>query len=76
MLFRSPQGSSDFAVIGNVVTPEGNNHTYTATVRIPSQGSYTVKVGANLTDGTVEYSSPMNISSSVIIKNKARVVPN
>jgi hypothetical protein len=72
----APQGSSDFAVIGNVVNPQGNNHTYTATVRIPSQGSYTVKVGANLTDGTVEYSSPMNISSSVIIQNKARVVPN
>ena len=75
-IYWAPQGSSDFAVIGNVVNPQGNNHTYTATVRIPSQGSYTVKVGANLTDGTVEYSSPMNISSSVIIKNKARVVPN
>jgi len=75
-IYWAPQGSSDFAVIGNVVNPQGNNHTYTATVRIPSQGSYTVKVGANLTDGTVEYSSPMNISSSVIIQNKARVVPN
>jgi len=72
----APAGSSDFSAIGSFIQPAGNNHTYTSSVRIPATGSYVVKVGASLIDGTTEYSSPANVTATNVIKNKSRVTPN
>jgi hypothetical protein len=75
-IYWAPNASSQFAPVGSVVTPTGNNSTYNQSVRIPAQGSFVVKVGANLTDGSVEYSSVATVTPSVVIKDRTRVVPN
>lgn len=75
-VYWAPNASSQFSPVGSVVAPTGNNSTYTTSIRIPSQGSFVVKVGANLLDGTVEYSSVSTVTPSVIIKDRSRVVPN
>jgi len=75
-VYWAPNASSQFAPVGSVVTPTGNNSTYTQSVRIPVQGSFVVKVGANLLDGSVEYSSVATVTPSVVIKDRSRVVPN
>lgn len=75
-VYWAPNASSEFAPVGNVVTPTGSNSTYSQSVRIPAQGSFVVKVGANLLDGSVEYSSVASVTPSVVIKDRTRVVPN
>lgn len=75
-VYWAPNASSQFAPVGSVVTPTGSNSTYSQSVRIPAQGSFVVKVGANLLDGSVEYSSVASVTPSVVIKDRTRVVPN
>lgn len=75
-VYWAPNASAEFAPVGSVVTPTGSNSTYSQSVRIPAQGSFVVKVGANLLDGSVEYSSVASVTPSVVIKDRTRVVPN
>ncbi len=75
-VYWAKDASSQFSPVGSVVSPTGNNSSYTESIRIPAQGSFVVKVGANLVDGSVEYSSVASVTPSVVIKDRTRVVPN
>jgi hypothetical protein len=74
-IFWAPVGG-EFTAIGSRVSPAGNDHTYTASVRIPSTSGYSVKVGAYLTSGDVEYSAAAVVKSATIIKDKTRINVN
>jgi len=74
-VFWAPQGG-EFTAVGNRVNPAGNNHDYSTSVRIPATTTFSVKVGAYLTDGTVEYSSATSVRASNIIKDKTKVNVN
>ena len=71
-VFWAPQGGQ-FSAVGSMISPVGNNNDYTATVRIPATSSFTVKVGAHLTNGSVTYSAPTSVKATNIIKDKTRV---
>lgn len=74
-VFWAPQGGQ-FSAVGSIVSPTGNNSDYTASVRIPATSSFTVKVGAHLTNGSVTYSAATNVKATNIIKDKTRVNVN
>jgi hypothetical protein len=71
-VFWAPQGGQ-FSAVGSMISPVGNNNDYTATVRIPATSSFTVKVGAYLTNGSVTYSAPASVKATNIIHDKTRV---
>lgn len=71
-VFFAPTGG-EFTAVGNRINPAGNNHDYSTSVRIPSTSGFTVKVGAYLTSGSVEYSSPVSVKVTNIINDKTRV---
>ena len=71
-VFWAPQGGQ-FSAVGSIVSPTGNNSDYTASVRIPATSSFTVKVGAFLTNGEMTYSAPASVKATNIIHDKTRV---
>ncbi|HNQ79000.1 MAG TPA: hypothetical protein PKJ37_10950 [Acidobacteriota bacterium] len=71
-VFWAPQGG-EFSAVGSMINPVGNSNDYTATVRIPATSTFTVKVGAYLTNGSVTYSAPASVKATNIIHDKTRV---
>lgn len=74
-VFWAPQGG-EFTAVGSQINPAGNDHNYTASVRIPSTSTFSVKVGAFKTNGETEYSAAALVKSANVIKDKTRATVN